>query len=106
MFFYGITETARHHAAVQIPSAPIFMYRFGYDGSFNLFKAALFLKDYPGAMHAEELFYMWKIAKISSPPLPGSSVLQMRRLMVRMWTNFARDGYFFFVYISILLLFG
>lgn len=92
MFFYGITETARYHAAHN-KSIPIFMYKFGYYGTFNLFKAALLLKDYPGTMHSEELFYMWKVAKILTPPLPGSSsVLQMRRLMVRMWTNFARNG--------------
>lgn len=92
MFGYGITESARYHAATQSPSTPVYMYKFGFDGSLNLFKAALLLKDYPGACHAEDLFYMFKVARIPSSPFPGSSVLQTRRKMVRMWTNFARDG--------------
>lgn len=93
MFAFGIDQTARYHGGIQAPSNPVYLYKFSFDGSLNLIKTALFLTDYPGACHGDDVFYMFKIMKIPPPLFPTNIALQTRRRMVRMWTNFAKNGY-------------
>lgn len=70
---------------------PIYYYKFTFDGDLNLVKRLLLLTDYPGAVHADELFYMWSATSIPiTPLLPTNPALAVRRRVVRMWTNFAK----------------
>lgn len=55
-------------------------------------KSILFLGDYPGAVHADDLFYMWSMTRLPPPLLPTNPAITTRRRMVRMWSNFAKSG--------------
>lgn len=92
MFAHGIDKTAQYHATQQPSSAPVYLYQFSFDGSLNMVKTILLLNDYPGASHGDDVFYLFKVAKIPAPLLPSNSAIQTRRRMVRMWTNFAKHG--------------
>lgn len=93
MFAFGIDQTARYHAGIQSADNPVYMYKFSFDGSLNLIKTVLFLNDYPGVCHGDDVFYMFKVTKVPPPLFPTNIALQTRRRMVRMWTNFAKNGY-------------
>lgn len=96
MFAHGIDQTARYHAGIQGSKNPVYYYKFCFDGALNLIKTVLLLGSYPGAMHADDIFYLWKVSPIPPPLLPTNSAISTRRRMVRMWTNFARNGYKFY----------
>lgn len=89
-FGFGIDRTIRYHAAAQ--SQPAYYYKFSYDGSLNMVKRLLLLSAEPGAMHADDIFYMFNVASFPMPVLPTNHALTVRRRVVRLWTNFARFG--------------
>lgn len=90
MFARGIDQTANIHAKHQVE--PVYYYKFSFVGSLNLIKQLLLLQNYPGAVHADEIPYMFQITSIPAPLLPNNPAVGMRRMVVRMWTNFARTG--------------
>lgn len=90
MLARGIDITAEIHSRKQVQ--PVFYYKFSFTGSLNLLKNLLFLNMYPGAMHADELGYLFQITSIPAPLLPNNPAIRTRRLMVRLWTNFAKTG--------------
>lgn len=90
MFARGIDMTANIHSKKQ--DEPVFYYKFSFTGSLNLVKSLLFLNNYPGAVHADELGYLFQITSIPIPLLPNNPAIRTRRLMVRLWTNFAKTG--------------
>jgi len=72
-------------------SPTIYYYKFSYDGCYNLVKTILLLKLYPGAAHADDLFYLF------SPifPLYGficQNSKHVRDRHVRLFANFAKHG--------------
>ncbi|GAB0097796.1 Carboxylic ester hydrolase [Sergentomyia squamirostris] len=91
MFAWGIDTTARMHAARQ--THPVFYYRFSFDGSLNLIKRLTLLTAYPGAVHADDIFYLFSVTSVPPPLLPTNDAIMTRRRMVRLWTNFARFGH-------------
>ncbi|XP_055697980.1 juvenile hormone esterase-like [Phlebotomus papatasi] len=91
MFLTGIDRTARLHAIGQ--PQPVFYYRFSFDGSLNLIKRLALLTAYPGAVHADDIFYLFSVTSIPPPLLPSNEAIMTRRRMVRLWTNFARFGH-------------
>lgn len=70
---------------------PIFKYEFGYNGALNILKKLLFLGKYPGACHADDLFYLFS-PEISIPVWPTEHALTVRKRLIRLWTNFAKTG--------------
>lgn len=87
-FVYGIDQTVR----IQMPhmQSPVFYYRFSFDGSLNFLKRSLLLTTFPGAMHADDLGYLFDLSNL--PILPSNHANVVRRRMVRMWTDFAKHG--------------
>lgn len=90
MFARGIDQTAKIHSKKQ--AEPVYYYMFTFTGALNLFKILLSLNDYPGAVHADEIAYLFQVTNIPAPLLPTNPAIRTRRLMVRLWTNFAKIG--------------
>ncbi|CAG4948030.1 unnamed protein product [Colias eurytheme] len=66
---------------------PVFIYKFCRDGWMNLLKVLFKVTKYPGATHADELFYIFK----TEITLPMSFFEKdMTKKMTTMWTNFAK----------------
>ncbi|XP_055525162.1 esterase E4-like [Wyeomyia smithii] len=90
-FIYAIDKTVRLTA--QHNTAATYYYQFSFDGDLNLVKRLLLLTAWPGAVHADELPYMWSMTNFPvTPILPGNPALTVRRRMLRLWTNFALHG--------------
>lgn len=73
-------------------TSPVYYYIFSYTGIVNYAKNLLFLNDFPGAMHTDELGYMFRMLDVPAPILPGTSEYTTRARMTRMWTNFAKQA--------------
>ncbi|XP_055587409.1 carboxylesterase 5A-like [Uranotaenia lowii] len=69
-----------------------YYYQFSFDGALNLPKRAVLLSDWPGAMHADELPYLFSMTNFNAPVLPSNPAAVTRNRMVRMWANFAITG--------------
>ncbi|XP_026840126.1 esterase B1 isoform X2 [Drosophila persimilis] len=89
MFLQGIRRTARNHA--KYGSAPVYMYRFSFDGALGLYKRMLGIPR-PGVCHGDELGYLFKFGFFNLSLDPKSLEVQVKNRMVRMWTNFAKYG--------------
>lgn len=87
-FAYGIDTSLRSHLCHQ--TQPIYYYVFSFDGDLNLVKRAILLSSYPGAMHADDIPYLFSVSRIPSVILPSNHANVVRRRMVRLWTNFAK----------------
>ncbi|CAG9795463.1 unnamed protein product [Diatraea saccharalis] len=78
------------HMISKMSVQPIYSYKFSYDGWLNFVKKIFGYSGAPGATHADELFYIFKI-KI--PALVHEYVEnEMIERMTSMWTNFAKYG--------------
>ncbi|XP_321363.5 juvenile hormone esterase [Anopheles gambiae] len=90
-FIYAIDKTVRLHA--QRSSAPTYYYQFSFDGDLNLVKRVLMLGSWPGAMHADDIPYLWSVTDLTiSPILPTNHARTVSNRFVRLFTNFARFG--------------
>lgn len=87
-FVYGIDQTVR--LTLQHKLSPIYYYRFSFDGSLNFLKRLTLLTTFPGAMHADDLGYLFNLPGL--PTLPSNQANVVRRRMSRMWTDFAKYG--------------
>ncbi|XP_023941608.1 cholinesterase 2 [Bicyclus anynana] len=84
---YPVTMTAELLAKAM--DHPVYMYKFCRDGRMNLIKTFFRFGNYPGATHADDLFYIFKFAVT----LPHSFLEKnMINIMTTMWTNFAKYG--------------
>lgn len=88
-FILESDEAVRLHSETM--NEPVYYYVFTFVGELNLVKIANGLSAFPGAVHADDLNYLF-----SQPGLP---VLQAtnpaaitRRRFLRMWANFAKYG--------------
>lgn len=52
----------------------------------------MLIRDYPGAVHADDIFYLFSVTSIPPPLFPTNDAIMTRRRMVRLWTNFAKFG--------------
>ncbi|XP_053947009.1 esterase E4 isoform X2 [Anastrepha ludens] len=89
MFLHGIRKTARNHA--KYGNAPVYMYRFSYDGALGLYKRMLGISR-PGVCHGDEMGYLFKFGFFNLSLDPRSTEVLVKNRMVRMWTNFAKYG--------------
>ncbi|XP_029722941.2 carboxylic ester hydrolase-like [Aedes albopictus] len=91
-FIYAVDKSVALTA--ERNSQPTFYYQFSFDGDLNLMKRRLLLTDFPGAVHSDELAYLWSMTDLPiSPILPSNSANIVRQRMVRLWTNFAITGH-------------
>ncbi|XP_052891057.1 esterase E4-like [Anopheles moucheti] len=87
-FAYPQFEMAKRHAA----RSSVYVYQFKYDGDLNLMKRFAGI-TMPGAVHGDEVCYMFYPALFGAGDIPGTShALTVRQRMLRLWTNFARYG--------------
>uniref|UniRef100_A0A182LUK3 Carboxylesterase type B domain-containing protein n=1 Tax=Anopheles culicifacies TaxID=139723 RepID=A0A182LUK3_9DIPT len=87
-FAYPQLEMAKRHAA----RSSVYLYQFRYDGDLNLVKQSTGI-SLPGALHGDELCYLFDPTSLAVGELPVTShAITVRQRMVRMWTNFARVG--------------
>ena len=87
-FIFGISKMARLHRARQ----NVYYFRFSYKGSLNLAERILGLTEYPGAMHGDDAFYLYRLNLAVTPVLPGDEAFRVQRQFIRLWTNFFRFG--------------
>ncbi|CAH2042748.1 unnamed protein product, partial [Iphiclides podalirius] len=87
----GITYpvTATIDMLLRNSTYPIYTYRFSYDGWMNIVKQLYGFRGAPGATHADELFYIFKL-KLNL--VQSLLELDMVERMSTMWTNFAKFG--------------
>uniref|UniRef100_A0A182Q4T5 Carboxylesterase type B domain-containing protein n=1 Tax=Anopheles farauti TaxID=69004 RepID=A0A182Q4T5_9DIPT len=91
LFLFAIDQTVRLHAEAAV-AAPLYYYKFSYDGDLNLYKKIMGVQ-YPGAIHTDDLPYLFHIASALQEPIPaGSHANTVSSRVVRLWTNFARTG--------------
>lgn len=88
-FAYGVDRVVR--LQLQRQSSPIYQYMFSFDGDLNFLKRVLLLTAYPGAMHGDDMPYIWSMARIPVI-LPSNHANVVRRRMVRMFTDFAKTS--------------
>uniref|UniRef100_A0A182FPJ5 Carboxylesterase type B domain-containing protein n=1 Tax=Anopheles albimanus TaxID=7167 RepID=A0A182FPJ5_ANOAL len=89
-FLFPMDQTVRLHA--QASSVPLYYFQFAYDGDLNLYKK-LFNILHPGAVHTDELPYLFHIPAVMLDPVPDTSHANtVSDRIVRMWANFARTG--------------
>lgn len=89
-FTYSTSKTVELHSAKQ--KSPVYYYVFSFDGMLNYIKKLFLVLKYEGAMHADELGYLWKMMKAPAPIIPGGKADVTRQRMLKMWTNFAKFG--------------
>ncbi|XP_055677254.1 juvenile hormone esterase [Lutzomyia longipalpis] len=74
---------------------PTFVYLFAHKGSASfteIFKGGR--ESYYGACHAEELQYLFPIGKeLFVSAIPTKNDIKMRKLITKLWVNFARTGH-------------
>lgn len=87
-FTYASSKTVELHSAVQ--KSPVYYYVFSFDGMLNYIKKIFLVLKYEGAMHADELGYLWKMMHAPAPIVPGGKADITKSRMLRMWTNFAK----------------
>ncbi|CAH0713057.1 unnamed protein product, partial [Brenthis ino] len=68
---------------------PVYVYKFAYDGWLNLLKFSYGFFKYPGATHADDLFYIFK-AKLTLPQTFYE--MGIINTVTKMWTDFAKYG--------------
>ncbi|XP_026496524.2 acetylcholinesterase-like [Vanessa tameamea] len=68
---------------------PVYAYKLSYDGWMNIIKMLIKFWKYPGATHADDLFYMFKV-KVTLV----QSFFEMDTInkITTLWTNFAKYG--------------
>jgi carboxylesterase type B len=89
-FAFQIDRTIQFQARGS--NQPIYYYKFSFDGALNMIKRLILLTDYPGAVHADDIFYMFQVSSWPAPILPSNHARTVRSRMVRLWTNFAKTG--------------
>lgn len=88
-FSFPIDLAVRFHATQQ--EEEIYYYTFSMDGSLNFIKLLSDVLEYPGAAHADDLFYIWDISEMANVEIPdGDPAGTVRDRMVRVYTNFAK----------------
>ncbi|KAJ1529245.1 hypothetical protein ONE63_006047 [Megalurothrips usitatus] len=88
MFVYGFYCAMKSHCKHSAP----YLYEFCYEGALNVFKNILGEDHIPGACHADELGYLFKMDLLPSDLPSDSHALAVRDKMVKLWTNFVKFG--------------
>jgi acetylcholinesterase len=73
------------------PQAKQFLYEFQFDGKLNIQKKLVKLEQLKGACHADDVFYLFGGELADKVEIEkGSRDDKMRKMICRLWTNFAK----------------
>ncbi|PSN48049.1 hypothetical protein C0J52_09112 [Blattella germanica] len=90
-FHYGIHRVVKEQTLTL--EAPLYLYRFAYDGKLAFSNVFVGENRLPGASHGDELGYLFHMAYHSSLNLkPEDECMNVMATMLRLWTNFAKTG--------------
>ncbi|XP_055604173.1 acetylcholinesterase-like [Uranotaenia lowii] len=73
-------------------NAKLYGYRFSFDGQLNKGKALVPCTDIKGASHIDQVYYLFSSVIMNTDVPESSPAYQMRNIVVRMFTNFAKYG--------------
>lgn len=85
-FVFGVSKQVRIHRNRQ----PVHYFRFGYSGSLSLTQRLFGLSELPGAIHGDDMFYIFRMNVGVTPVLPGDEAFRIQRRQVRLWSNFMK----------------
>lgn len=60
----------------------------------------VFLLIFSGAVHCDDLVFIFYAPKWKNLPQPGSQDEQKLNEIIEMWTNFAKEGYIILLFIT------
>ncbi|XP_065369329.1 carboxylic ester hydrolase-like [Calliphora vicina] len=86
-FVVDMQHAAACHAKFQ-PQAPLYFYRFEYDGDRNIYKRLFQLSNLAGVCHADELFYLFQMADDDMPVSERDQ--KLIKQFSNLWANFAK----------------
>lgn len=90
-FLYPLDKTVRLMSTNY--KSPIYYYNFSYSGALNNNKRLMFLEQFPGAIHGDEISYLFKPTfNLTINLSPTDPAFKVQRQFIRMWTNFAKTG--------------
>lgn len=93
MFIRGILDVAKLQAEEKTPT---YFYKFSFEPRLSLTKQRLGIGDIKGAVHAEELMFLFYpyMLKAMGPPLIklGTKEYSVMEYLTQMWTDFAKTG--------------
>ncbi|KAK3907595.1 Esterase FE4 [Frankliniella fusca] len=75
----------------QAAARPTYLYRFSFEGDYNVGRARRRL-DGPGAVHTDEMGYVWRVEGLGQNATADSAAALTLRRMTVMWTNFVKTG--------------
>ncbi|KAI8439887.1 hypothetical protein MSG28_001353 [Choristoneura fumiferana] len=87
-FVYPSIRSSRHY--LQSSSAPVYLYMFDYAGARNYMKYRLNMTSTSGAMHADEIGYLFHQSYYDLPTTSMDNMIIYR--MTTMWTGFAKTS--------------
>ncbi|KDR24380.1 Esterase FE4 [Zootermopsis nevadensis] len=89
-FINGVYCTAQRQAT---HSSPVFSYEFSFDGTANVFKKLAGGTGFPGACHADDIPYLFRVEILKVNLKPGTPEYLTSVRMTKLWANFAKTGY-------------
>ncbi|XP_052860074.1 esterase B1-like [Anopheles cruzii] len=89
--FITNSVTSAEWLAKYQPNVQHFHYRFTFDGRFSLLKRMFQHSHVTGACHGDDIMYMFNSSFLPTLP-PDSDEHRMRRIMIALWTSFAKHG--------------
>ncbi|KAJ4438858.1 hypothetical protein ANN_14811 [Periplaneta americana] len=90
LFIDGAYCTATKQEAA--PHSAVYSYEFSFNGTANFGKKMADGTEYPGASHADDLGYLFKIGGWKVDLIPGTPEYLTSQRIVKLWTNFAKTG--------------
>lgn len=76
---------------VQAAAQPTYLYRFSIQDEYNLGRARRRL-DRPGAVHTDEMGYLWRVEGLGQNVTAESQAALTLRRLTTMWTNFVKTS--------------
>ncbi|XP_049799122.1 juvenile hormone esterase-like [Schistocerca nitens] len=90
-YIYQCYRAARRQAET-FPAQPVYFYFFNVDTRLNWFKRLYGAQDFPGASHADDIGYLFRVNSFASHVGPDSVEGRIIARMTKLWTNFAKTG--------------
>lgn len=86
---FGVAKQAELHSLVQ----NVFYFRFSYSGALSFNQRFLNLMQYPYAIHGDDSHYLFHADSDLFPVPPLDESRGVSRRLIRLWTNFFKDGH-------------
>ncbi|KAE8736708.1 Carboxyl/Cholinesterase 62 [Frankliniella occidentalis] len=76
---------------VQAAAQPTYLYRFSFEGEYNVGRARRRL-DRPGAVHTDEMGYIWRVEGLGQNVTADTAAALTIKRVTTLWTNFVKTG--------------